>query len=330
MRSATYSNFGKPEDVLTLQDTPMPEPEPNEVRIKTLLSSIHNHDLIMIQGEYGEKPDLPAVGGSEAVGTIDALGDEVDGLKKGQRVVVSGAQDTWADYFKAPADKVIPLPDAIDDELAAQLIAMPMSALMLIEFLELQPGQWLIHNGANGAVGMSLAQLASERGINSINVVRSEDSKQELVDLGITENTVKTKDDDWQQQVKDILKQATGNPSIRGAVDAVGGQPGGELLSLVGKDGVMASLGGMTGKPLTLNPNDLIFKQTQVKGFWGAVQMEEATPETLQRLTAELIDRAATGKLKLPTGGIYPLEDIKKAVSEEVQSDKKGKILLKP
>ena len=330
MRSATYSNFGKPEDVLTLQDTPMPEPEPNEVRIKTLLSSIHNHDLIMIQGEYGEKPDLPAVGGSEAVGTIDALGDEVEGLKKGQRVVVSGAQGTWADYFKAPADKVIPLPDAINDELAAQLIAMPMSALMLIEFLELQPGQWLIHNGANGAVGMSLAQLASERGINSINVVRSEDSKQELVDLGITENTVKTEDDDWQQQVKDILKQATGNPSIRGAVDAVGGQPGGELLSLVGKDGVMASLGGMTGKPLTLNPNDLIFKQTQVKGFWGAVQMKEATPETLQRLTAELIDRAATGKLKLPTGGIYPLEDIKKAVSEEVQSDKKGKILLKP
>lgn len=330
MRSATYSNFGKPEDVLTLQDTPMPEPEPNEVRIKTLLSSIHNHDLIMIQGEYGEKPDLPAVGGSEAVGTIDALGDEVEGLKKGQRVVVSGSQGTWADYFKAPADKVIPLPDAIDDELAAQLIAMPMSALMLIEFLELQPGQWLVHNGANGAVGMSLAQLASERGINSINVVRSEDSKQELVDLGITDNTVKTEDDDWQQQVKDILKQATGNPSIRGAVDAVGGQPGGELLSLVGKDGVMASLGGMTGKPLTLNPNDLIFKQTQVKGFWGAVQMEEATPETLQRLTAELIDRAATGKLKLPTGGIYPLEDIKKAVSEEVQSDKKGKILLKP
>lgn len=330
MRSATYSNFGKPEDVLTLQDTPMPEPEPNEVRIKTLLSSIHNHDLIMIQGEYGEKPDLPAVGGSEAVGTIDALGDEVDGLKKGQRVVVSGAQGIWADYFKAPADKVIPLPDAIDDELAAQLIAMPMSALMLIEFLELQSGQWLIHNGANGAVGMSLAQLASERGINSINVVRSEGSKQELVDLGITENTVKTEDDDWQQQVKDILKQATGNPSIRGAVDAVGGQPGAELLSLVGKDGVMASLGGMTGKPLTLNPNDLIFKQTQVKGFWGAVQMEEATPETLQRLTAELIDRAATGKLKLPTGGIYPLEDIKKAVSEEVQSDKKGKILLKP
>lgn len=330
MRSATYNKFGKPEDVLKLEDTPMPEPEANEVRIKTILSSIHNHDLITIQGEYGEKPDLPAVGGSEAVGTIDALGEKVEGFKEGQRVVVSGVQGTWTDYFKAPADKVIPLPDAIDDELAAQLIAMPMSALMLIEFLELQPGQWLIHNGANGAVGMSLAQLASERGIKSINVVRSEDSKQELVDLGISDNIVKTEDEDWQQQVKDILKQAPGNPSIRGAVDAVGGQPGGELLSLVGKNGVMASLGGMTGEPLTLNPNDLIFKQSQVKGFWGAVQMQEATAETLQRLTAELIDRAATGKLKLPTGGVYSLEDIKTAVSEEVQSDKKGKILLKP
>ena len=187
MRSVIYNEFGKPSDVLTITDSPMPEPKDHEVRIKTILSSIHNHDLITIQGQYGTKPKLPALAGSEAVGTIDAIGAGVKGMQAGQRVVVTGVEGTWAEYFTAPASSVIPIPDAIDDEMAAQLIAMPMSALMLIEFLELEKGQWVIQNAANGAVGESLSMLAAERGIHTINVVRSKESANELTEIGITE-----------------------------------------------------------------------------------------------------------------------------------------------
>lgn len=326
MRSATYNEFGKPSDVLSVNDSPTPEPNNNEVRIKTILSSIHNHDLVTIKGEYGNKPDLPATGGSEAVGTIDALGSDVKGFEKGQRVVVSGVQGTWAEYFIAPADSVIPIPDAIDDEMAAQLIAMPMSALLLIEFLNIEPGQWIIQNAANGAVGESMAMLALERNINTINLVRSKESEQELIDLGITENNVVTDNEDWKDQVQKIV----GDAQISGAVDAVGGRSGGDLVSLLGKHGVMAALGGMSGKPLTLNPSDLIFNLAQVKGFWAGDMMQEMSRDNMQRLTKELIERAASGKLKLPTGGIYDLDDIQKAVSDDVQSDKKGKVLIKP
>lgn len=326
MRSATYNEFGKPSDVLSVNDSPTPEPNNNEVRIKTILSSIHNHDLVTIKGEYGNKPDLPATGGSEAVGTIDALGSDVKGFEKGQRVVVSGVQGTWAEYFIAPADSVIPIPDAIDDEMAAQLIAMPMSALLLIEFLNIEPGQWIIQNAANGAVGESMAMLALERNINTINLVRSKESEQELIDLGITENNVVTDNEDWKDQVQKIV----GDAQISGAVDAVGGCSGGDLVSLLGKHGVMAALGGMSGKPLTLNPSDLIFNLAQVKGFWAGDMMQEMSRDNMQRLTKELIERAASGKLKLPTGGIYDLDDIQKAVSDDVQSDKKGKVLIKP
>lgn len=189
MRSATYNDFGKPAEVLSLNDSPTPEPGTNEVRIKTILSPIHNHDLITIQGNYGNKPKLPAIGGSEAVGTIDALGKDVDSLEVGQRVVVSGVQGTWAEYFTAPAKTAFAIPEAIDDEMAAQLIAMPISALMLIEFLKIEPGQWIIQNAANGAVGESLAMLAAERNINTINLVRSEESRGELTELGITKTT---------------------------------------------------------------------------------------------------------------------------------------------
>ena len=326
MRSATYNNFGKPSEVLSVTDAPTPEPKDNEVRIKTILSSIHNHDLVTIKGEYGNKPELPATGGSEAVGTIDALGKDVKGFKKGQRVVVSGVQGTWAEYFIAPAQGIIPIPDAIDDEMAAQLIAMPMSALLLIEFLNIEPGQWIIQNAANGAVGESMAMLAPERNINTINLVRSKESKQELIDLGITKNNVVTDDDDWKEQVQKLV----GDAKISGAVDAVGGKSGGELLSLLGKHGAMASLGSVSGEPLTINPSHLIFNLSKVKGFWASDLMQEISADDMQRLTKELIERAANGTLKLPTGGVYDLVDIQKAVSEKVQSEKKGKILIKP
>ena len=326
MRSATYNEFGKPSEVLSVTDSPTPEPEDNEVRIKTILSSIHNHDIVTIKGEYGNKPELPATGGSEAVGTIDALGKDVKGFEKGQRVVVSGVSGTWAEYFIAPAQSIIPIPDAIDDEMAAQLIAMPMSALLLIEFLNIEPGQWIIQNAANGAVGESMAMLAPGRQINTINLVRSKESEQELIDLGITENNVVTDNDDWKEQVKKIV----GDVPIKGAVDAVGGQSGGELISLLGKHGAMASLGSVSGKPLMLNPSHLIFNLTKVKGFWASDLMQEIRRDNKQRLVKELIESAASGILKLPTGGVYDLADIQTAVSADVQSGKKGKILIKP
>ena len=260
------------------------------------------------------------------MGTIDAIGAGVKGMQAGQRVVVTGVEGTWAEYFTAPASSVIPIPDAIDDEMAAQLIAMPMSALMLIEFLELEKGQWVIQNAANGAVGESLAMLAAERGINTINVVRSKESANELTEIGITENNVVSDDDDWKDQVRQII----GDAKISGAVDSVGGQSGGDLLSLLGHGGIMAAVGAMSGQPLALNPTHLIFKQATLKGFWGGAMMQKMDADNKSRLIKELIERAASGKLKLPTGGIYTLDNIKEAVSGKVQSGKKGKVLLKP
>ncbi|MDN5561937.1 MAG: zinc-binding dehydrogenase, partial [Psychrobacter sp.] len=256
MRSATYSTFGKPADVLSLNDTLIPEPKANEVRVKMVLASIHNHDLLTIRGQYGFKPELPAIGGSEAVGIIDAVGQDVKDLKVGQRVAAASVQATWAEYFVASKDMVFVMPDSLEDEMAAQLIAMPLSALMLIEFLELTSGQWVIHNAANGAVGKSLAMLAAARGINTINVVRSGDAIKELEALGIKHN-INTSDDDWKDQVKAIL----GDEKISAAVDSIGGESSNDLLALLGHGGTLASFGIMSGKPMVLDPTHIIFKQ---------------------------------------------------------------------
>ena len=325
MRSATYDHFGKPTEVLSLGDSPTPEPKANEVRVKTILSSIHNHDLLTIRGKYGYKPEMPAIAGSEAVGVIDAIGSDVKDLKVGQRIAAASVKATWAEYFVASEDMVFVVPDSLDDEMAAQLLAMPLSALMLLEFLEVESGQWIIHNAANGAVGKSLAMLAAARGVKTVNVVRSKEAIEELEAIG-AKNNVSTEDDDWKEQVKAIVAE----DKISAAVDSVGGEDSGALLSLLGHGGVFAVFGAMSGKPMVLNPTDVIFKQAVLKGFWGSRLSQEMKVEDKQRLVDELIERAVSGKLNLPTEATFDLADITQAVDGKLQSGKKGKVLLKP
>lgn len=325
MRSATYDHFGRPTEVLSLGDRPTPEPKANEVRVKTILASIHNHDLLTIRGKYGFKPEMPAIGGSEAVGIIDAVGSDVKNLKVGQRVAAASVQATWAEYFVASEDMVFPVPESLNDEMAAQLIAMPLSALMLLDFLEVERGQWLIHNAANGAVGKSLAMLAAARGVKTINIVRSSEAVADLEAIGI-ENNINSEDEDWKDQVKSMIAE----DKISAAVDSVGGEDSGALLSLLGHGGTFAVFGAMSGKPMMLNPTDIIFKQATLKGFWGSKISQEMSVDNKQRLVDELIDRAVGGKLQLPVEAVFDLADITKAVDGKIQSDKKGKILLKP
>ncbi|MDQ2947805.1 MAG: alcohol dehydrogenase catalytic domain-containing protein, partial [Acidobacteriota bacterium] len=108
MRSLMYACFGEPAEVLTFGERPVPEPQSGEVRIKTILAPIHNHDLLTVRGLYGHKPSLPAIGGSEALGVIDAVGAGVEGLAVGQRVSAASVSGTWAEAFVAPARMVIP------------------------------------------------------------------------------------------------------------------------------------------------------------------------------------------------------------------------------
>lgn len=325
MRSAIHTTFGEPADVLHLGESPVPQPGPGEVRIKTLLSPIHNHDLWTVRGQYGYKPTLPAIGGSEAVGLVDALGAGVQGVAPGQRVTVAGVHGSWAEYFTAPAALLVPLPAAIADEAAAQLIAMPLSALMLLEFLEVKSGDWIIQNTANGAVGKTLAMLAATRGVHTVNLVRRDAGVAELAALGI-EHAVSTEQPGWQEKVRAIV----GKASLRAAVDSIGGKASGELMALLGEGGLLVSFGSMAGEPMQIASGDLIFKQARVKGFWGSKVSEALSGEDKRRLIGELLGLVASGKLQLPVQAIYDLADVSQAAAASLQPGRKGKVLLRP
>ncbi|ULR88113.1 zinc-binding dehydrogenase [Comamonas sp. B21-038] len=325
MRSAMHTTFGEPSDVLSLGSLPKPEPAAGEVRIQTLLAPIHNHDLWTIRGRYGYKPELPAIGGSEAVGMVEALGPDVEGVTVGQRVAVAGVHGTWAEYFLAPARQLVPVPDAIPDDVAAQLIAMPLSALMLLEFLQVAPGQWIAQNTANGAVGKTLAMLASARGVHVLNLVRRDAGVQELSGLGIA-HVLSTAQDGWQQSASALL----GPGGAHAAVDSIGGAASAALLALLGEGGTLVSFGTMAGEPMQIDSGAMIFKQATVKGFWGSKVSEAMSAQDKRRLLGELMQRILGGELKLPTEAIYDLADAAQAAAASLQPGRKGKVLLKP
>ncbi|MGF6886813.1 NADPH2:quinone reductase [Nocardia sp. GAS34] len=323
MRAVVIEEFGEPTGVLAAAERPLPEPGPGQVRVAMILAPIHNHDLAIVRGVYGYRPPLPAIPGTEAVGRVDAVGPEVTGVEVGQRVSVSGIQGAWAEYFLADAAQVVPVPEAVSDETAAQLLAMPLSALMLLEDLDVRPGQWIAVNAANGAVGRLLNVLARQRGVHVLNLVRGPASVRALGELGF-EPVVDTESADWVARAT----ESVGGEGVARAVDQVGGPASNDLLTLLGPRGELISFGALSGQPMSINPGAMIFKQAVVKGFWGSKRAEEIGPEQRRRLIGELVDAAARGVLRLEVESAYPLESAAEAAAASERPGRNAKIAL--
>lgn len=324
MRALIHSTFGDASEVLEVEERPLPEPGAGEVRVRTVLSPIHNHDLWTIRGTYGFKPQLPAAAGTEAVGVVDALGEGVDSLTVGQRVVTGGTFGVWSEYFVTRAAGLIPVPDTMSDDTAAQLVAMPFSALSLLDFLDVQPGDWIVQNTANGAVGKLVAQFAAARGVHVLGLVRRDAGVGELAGLGIRD-VVSTESPDWRERAAEVL----GGNAPRAAVDSVGGEAAGDLLSLVGEGGTLVSFGSMGSETLQLSAGDLIFKQATVKGFWGSKVSQTMDATTRGALFAELVQRIGSGEVALPVDAVFPFEQAREAAAASAVPGRAGKVLLR-
>jgi len=325
MRALVHHEFGDPSEVLAVEERPLPQPGAGEVRVRMLLSPIHNHDLWTVRGTYGFKPELPAQAGTEALGVVDAVGEGVEQLTVGQRVVTGGTFGVWAEYFVTRAAGLIPVPDGLPDESAAQLVSMPFSAISLLESLGLSEGDWLIQNAANGAVGRMVAQLGAARGLNVVGLVRRSAGVEELRAQGI-ERVVATDDAGW----RDRLAQITGGAPITAGVDSVGGSSAGDVLSTLAENGTLVVFGAMASPTLELASGDIIFKQATVKGFWGSVVSREMPADQRGRLFQELFARLQDGTLTLPVAGVHGLDDIAGAVAASGEAGRVGKVLLRP
>ncbi len=216
------------------------------------------------------------------------------------------------------------VPDAIPDDIACQLLAMPTSVLGLLDDLHIQSGDWIVINAANGAVGRILIREARDRGINVVGLVRSVATAQQLQDSGAPHVVVT--EGNWETE----LKQITGGAPIVRAIDSVAGHDSMQLQRLLAPRGELIVFGGLSGQAMRLDPGLMIYRELTVRGFWMYTWAQR--PENSGRMLGavkRVCELAAAGELPLSAGGVYPLADAREALKAAETPGRPGKILFK-
>jgi NADPH2:quinone reductase len=175
--------------------------------------------------------------GSESVGVVDALGEGVDDVSIGQRVITVGVRETWQEFVVADARRVLAAPEAVSVSTAAQMITNPLTALLLVtNQLEVKPGEWLLQTAAGSTVGKMVLQLGIRLGFKTINVVRRRAGVEEIRALGGNE-VICTEDEDLRKRVTEIV----GPGGVSKAIDCVAGQIGADVSRSLAPGGKMMS-----------------------------------------------------------------------------------------
>ncbi|MDX6692911.1 MAG: hypothetical protein QOF02_514 [Blastocatellia bacterium] len=324
MLSVKFYEFGNPADVLRVEETPQPTPAANQVLVRLRARSINPSDLLTVRGLYGALPKLPATPGLEGMGEVAAVGDEVKNFSVGQRVIPLGVQGTWQEYILAASAQLIPVPDSVSDQTAAQFVVNPLTAwIMTVEELSLEQGEWLLQTAAGSTLGRVVLQIAAMRGFKTINVVRRREQVEELKALGADE-VICTDDEDIAERVKEI----TGKAGLRKAIDAVGGRTGAAVMSALGRNGVMLIYGSLSMEPVPLDGGRMIFNTTTLRGFWLTEWLRSAAPERQQAVTTEMLRSMATSAIVPPVEAEYALADALAAVAHAERPGRSGKVLL--
>jgi NADPH:quinone reductase-like Zn-dependent oxidoreductase len=324
-----FNQIGNPADVLYVKEQEPQALTSGEVRVRVLAAPINPSDLLQIAGKYGEDAVLPAKGGSEGVGRVIEVTPEASYLKVGQLVLILGG-GTWRDEIVAPATGFLPLPNMgpLESEVIEQLgmsVVNPITAmLMLTSFVELKQGQWIVQSAANSAVGGYVIQLAKQRGLKTVNVVRREGLAEELMAKGADVVLVDGPD------LTARIARATGNEPVNLALDPVGGDTYTRLTNSLGYGGTIVAYGMLSGKPATINTGMTIFKDIRNRGFWLAKWYDNASLADKQAAFGTIIPLIASGVLKADIDSRFTVGEIKQAVTRAAQGGRKGKVLVVP
>ena len=326
MLKAIYEHRGPvPQELIRAVEFSAPALTAGQALVAVLAAPINPSDLLMLTGDYGMLPPLPAVGGSEGVGRVEALGPETSGLEVGQTVLLPAGSGTWSTHLVADARRLVPIPEGADPRQVAMLTVNPATAsLLLTEFVTLAPGDWVIQNVANSAVGGYLVQLAKLRGIKTVNVVRRESAVAAvLADGG---DVVLVDGEDLPARVK----EAVGGAELRLGIDAVGGAATDRLARCLSNGGCLVNYGMMSGEACQVTPASFIFNDITLRGFWLAKWFRTASRDAQRALYGELTQLIAAGKLSARIGATFSVSQIKEAVAAANAGERDGKVLIVP
>lgn len=320
-RRLVFRNTGKPDEVLEAEDFPPRAPEAGEVLVKMTAAPLNPADLNTIEGTYGVKLDLPATPGIEGAGVV--LESRADGFAEGDAVIFLKRSATWATHTTVPAETLFKLPGGIDPLQAAMLKVNPATAWRLLKaFDELKPGDWVVQNAGNSAVGRCVIQLAKDLGIRTLSFVRRPELAAELESLGA--DAVFTDDEGGRAAAKELLGGAT----AARALNAVGGDSALGLMKLLKEGASHVTYGAMGRRPVTVPNGLLIFRDIVVRGLWITKWIDEAPLEEVREVYAGLAERVAAGKLLQKVDSVFSPEDFRAALARLDEPERDGKVLF--
>ncbi|ORE10963.1 NAD(P)-binding protein [Rhizopus microsporus var. microsporus] len=338
-KAMVYSDYGQPSQVLRMHSFKLPALTADTVHVKFLASPINPADVNMIQGAYPIKPMMQklgdselAVGGNEGVAEVIAVGEQVKDLKVGDQVVMAkSGYGTWRTHAAGLASDFQLLPK-IEVPLIqkATMTVNPCTAYrMLKDFVKLNPGDYVIQNGGNSAVGQAVIQIAKAWGLNTINIVRNRPELDQLVneleEIGATH--VITDEELGSHEMRKRIKSWVGDKPPLLGLNCVGGKPATEMARYLGTNGQYVTYGAMSKSPLTLPASLLIFKNISFHGFWVSKWAEIHKPEERYAMFEDVMELMKQGKLREPkwTRVEFEQEEMKKAVDLGISGFSKGK-----
>lgn len=321
-KALVYSEFGLPAEVLHLEQRIVADPSAGELKLRILAAPIHPSDFGMILGKYGKLADLPAVAGREGVAEVVAVGDEVVEFKQGDRVIVPSHAGSWQTIMLASSSELLPVPDDISLEMAAMCMVNLPTAWRLLRDSNLAPGDWVIQNAANSAVGLHVIEMARHLGLKTINVVRRQELIEPLKAKGA--DVVVLEDSGYERNIE----QLTGGAPVMLALNSIGGESAVHLVNSLSEDGIHITFGAMQFEPVRFPTRALIFNNITIRGFWMDNWLRNHSAARIKIMYDKIFDLARKGIVTPSVDRMYSLDEYKEAIHRAGQP-RMGKVLFK-
>jgi NADPH:quinone reductase-like Zn-dependent oxidoreductase len=318
MKALIFRETGEPKRVLELAEISTPPLAQGDALVRVLLTPINASDLHMVRGRYGYQPELPASPGIEGVGIVESVGPRVQDPMVGTRVVFVDTWNTWREQIVCPVDKLVPVPDGLDDPVAATSYINPLTAWALTRSSHnLKEGDWLLQTAAASSVGKFVLQLAQHYRFKTINVIRRREHETIIRNLGGNE-VICTADEDLRAR----LQELTAGMGVERAIDCVAGDLGAEIARNLAPAGTMLVYGALSSHRQTdpakfimpLFAPRLIYSTATVRGWWLPRWVPSQPLAEVRAAMSDLLTMLSNGALTPPVIVRYPLKDFQEAI----------------
>lgn len=313
MKAIQIDEFGGPE-VLRHREVADPVPAHDEVVIEVARAGINFADTHATRNDYLAEQALPLIPGAEVSGRTP----------DGKRVAAILGSGAYAEKVAVPAQMLVPVPDAVDDDQAAALLLQGLTAMALVRnCARIQPGETIVIEAAAGGTGSLSVQLAKRAGAKVIGLASSEEKRALVERLG-ADVTVDSRAAD----LKEAIREANGGERVDAVLHMSGGEAFDAELGALAPLGRMVVFGIASREQREVSTAALLRGSKAVIGFWLVHLLMR--PAEVGPMIAELLETVAAGELEVTVGEVYPLSEAVRAHEDLIGRRTTGKLLLDP